>query len=198
MFLQMYHTPPYFSPPSPLHQFKLFPSFEVWVQVSSSIWSPPLSFSRKLLTVAFKHLLSLKLNLLGWHCFTKPYKFQVYSLINIICTLHLAPITPSKVFFCPHLPSLCHLHLPPTLFPSGYHHLCQCLYVIYIYRGFLFNPSSSFHLLFCITTELFLENLVLELIINSLKWLFSKTRLSYLRNNSVYHITHIFKKENLY
>ena len=74
------------------------------------------------------------LNLLGWHWFTKLYRFQVYNSTKPICTLHRAPITQRKVpfhpsSFSPSLPTSTYLH--PT-FPSGYHHSVVYVYVIYI------------------------------------------------------------------
>ena len=83
------------------------------------------------------HHISL-LNLLGWHWFTKPSRFQVYNSTK--CHLHTATCAhrPKQSLFPAPLPS----HLPtstytPTPFPTGY--LCDiCIYIYFLL------PSLSF------------------------------------------------------
>ena len=73
------------------------------------------------------------LNLLGWHWFTKPYRFQLYNLTKD--HLYTAPCThrlkrslfPSS--FIPPLPSS---PFPCPRFFSGYHCTAVCFYEIYI------------------------------------------------------------------
>ena len=89
--------------------------------------------------VSYKFLLIL----LGWHCFTNLYGFQVHNstkhhLHTASCTHH-----PKQSLFPSPFSHFSHLHLPPTPFPSGYYHTVLCVYVYY--TCFFANHFSFFH-----------------------------------------------------
>ena len=70
----------------------------------------------------FLHFFSFKLNVLGWHWLIRPYRFQVYNVWHIICTLHCVSTNQSQLIFCHHIFDLFYPLLPSLPLPPGHHH----------------------------------------------------------------------------
>ena len=91
----------------------------------------------KCLTAGFIRFLKKSLNLLGWHCLIKLYRFQVHN--SIIHNLYFSCVfSQNQVSFHHHLcpvPS----STSPTPFPSGNHHIVVC---IYEFPYFFLNPIT--------------------------------------------------------
>lgn len=91
-------------------------------------------------------LLSFILNLLGWHWFSKSYRFHVTTQQNIICTLHRVPIAPSEGLF-PYPPPAAFAYLyrhpfPLSLWLAPHCRLCLCVLCKCV---LLLNPSTFFN-----------------------------------------------------
>ena len=98
-----------------------------------------------------------KFNLLVWHLFTKPWRFQVYTSIKHY--LHTAScLHPSKqnLFPSSFYSPFAHLHLPHPPFPSGCHYTVGCVYVFYmcVCVFFWLNPLTFLHPVFQNTSPL--------------------------------------------
>ena len=91
-------------------------------------------------------IILFKLNLLGWHWFIKPYRFQVCNSTKChLLTASCARCPRQSLFASLFMPLLCLPPHTPTPFPSGDLHTVVCVYVSYIYFHFLpLIPSPSF------------------------------------------------------
>ena len=62
-----------------------------------------------------------------------------------ICTLHHAPVAPSKVCLHLHFPLFAHLHLPLIPISFWLSHCCLYVCVIYMFVSLLLNPFTYFY-----------------------------------------------------
>ena len=97
--------------------------------------------------VSFFVLINFLLNLLGWHWFTKPYRFQVHNpkTHHLHNRLHVCP-SPKAKSLSTSLPLLYPPPPSPAPFPSDCHQtvVCVCVFYMYVFVFVCLIPSPSF------------------------------------------------------
>ena len=113
-------------------------------------------FSKILILFHFTYYFTLEnllflLNLLEWHLFVKPYRFQVCG--SITHHLHTASCAQSQVSFCYHLSPLCLFHTPHQTHYLTSENLFMTL-ILLVKRLSCWNFCSSWLLTLCVAFRL--------------------------------------------